>query len=179
MAKKSDVPPIPSPEGDEPKGVPPVEAAPAAAAPTTPTPPTPPTPPVNPYAPQPEAYSQPNPYAAAGGEQPNPYAAAGQPNPYGAGAQQPYAYGAYAPQPPKGLSITSMILGIAGIVFCGTFALVSIAAVITGHMAARSQPYAKGMWLTGLITGYVGIAFGLLVVLLWFGLFAATFSYGY
>ncbi len=134
-----------------PASVTPVEAAPAAPAPAAEQP--------NPYAAAPAA--QPNPYAPAPA-QPNPYAAApgAQPNPYA--APQPYAYGPYVPQPPKGLAIASMALGIGGLVFCGTLFLVSVAAVVTGHLAAKRQPYAKGFWLTGIITGYTGIAFGLL-----------------
>ena len=61
-----------------------------------------------------------------------------------------------------------MVLGIAGL-FLGL--IVSIAAVITGHMAQKSQPYAKPFWLTGIITGYVGIGLGLIVtiaIILWF-----------
>lgn len=83
------------------------------------------------------------------------------PDPYASVPPQPYA-----PQPAgpaQGLSITSMILGIAGLLL----ALVSfgflpaVAAVITGHLAQRRQPWAKPFWLTGLITGYVGVAIGL------------------
>jgi hypothetical protein len=55
-----------------------------------------------------------------------------------------------------------MVLGIAGL-FLGF--LVSIAAVITGHMAQKRQPYAKPFWLTGIITGYIGIALGLIVTI--------------
>jgi hypothetical protein len=57
-----------------------------------------------------------------------------------------------------------MILGILGILGAGPGILLSIAAVVTGHMGQRRQPYARGFWLTGLITGYVGILFGLLVI---------------
>ena len=56
-----------------------------------------------------------------------------------------YAYTPPPAGPPQGLSITSMILGIAGLFFGF---LVSIAAVITAHMAQKSQPYAKPFWLT-------------------------------
>ena len=74
-------------------------------------------------------------------------------------AQAPYGY---PPVGPKGVSITSMVLGIVGIVGFGFLALASIAAIITGHMAQRSQPHAKGFWITGLITGYIGLAIGLI-----------------
>jgi hypothetical protein len=130
-----------------PPAVPPVEAAPVApAASAAPAAPVAPEVPVNPYA----AASAP---------------AAAQPNPYA--APQPYASGPYVPQPPKGLAIASMILGIAGLVFCGTIWLVSVAAVVTGHLAQKRQPYARGMWLTGLITGYIGAVIGLFWGALW------------
>jgi hypothetical protein len=84
--------------------------------------------------------------------------------------------------PPQGLSITSMILGISGLVLLlfGIGLLPSIAAVITGHLAKRSQPHARGMWITGLITGYIGIGLAILgiVVLVAFFLFAGLLSVG-
>ncbi len=84
--------------------------------------------------------------------------------------QQPaYQQPGYAPVPPKGLSITSLVLGIAGLVLgwftFGIAGLASIGAVITGHLAVRREPQAKGFWLTGLITGYVGIASALIVII--------------
>lgn len=98
-------------------------------------------------------YQQPNPYQA-----PNPYLAT---NPYG----QPYPERASSP---NGLAIASMVCGIAGIFLSlALFGLFpAIAAVITGHMAQRRQPAAKPFWLTGLITGYVGIALAILTLLL-------------
>lgn len=157
------VPPVPPAPGAD--SVPPVEPTPAAAEPT----------------------------AAPGAEQPNPYA---QPapayDPYA--AQQPYqaapAYAApgygYAPQPPKGLSITSMILGIVGVLlaFCyGSGFLVGLGAVITGHMATKRQPHAKPFWLTGIITGYAAIGIGLIwaiiLVVAFLALGSATWMYSY
>jgi Domain of unknown function (DUF4190) len=73
---------------------------------------------------------------------------------------QPYAY-VPAQTRPQGLSIASMICGIAGIFFG---LLASIAAVILGHIASKRQPYARGLWLTGLITGYVGIGLWVLII---------------
>jgi hypothetical protein len=148
-----------------PPAVPPATVAPVEAAPETP----------------PAAEAQPNPYATPSA-QPNPYAAApAQPNPYATpgstpgappspyGAPQPYVNGPYVPQPPKGLSITSMVLGIASVLlsFCYGFGfLPAVAAVITGHMATKRQPYAKVYWLTGIITGYASIGIALLWVLI-------------
>jgi hypothetical protein len=61
-----------------------------------------------------------------------------------------------------------MILGIAGVVlgFFGFGFLPALAAVITGHMAQKRQPYARPFWLTGIITGYVGIGLGIIAGLI-------------
>jgi hypothetical protein len=73
-----------------------------------------------------------------------------------------------------------MILGIAGVVlsFMMLGFLPSLAAVITGHMAVKRQPHAKAMWLTGIITGYIGLAISvvafLFIVLV--GFFAASYG---
>ena len=163
--KTPDVPPIP---------VPPVESAPKVAkAPAK-------TPAKAPAAAQPipplvdlagtksaPAAAEPNPYAPAApaAAQPNPYA---QPAPIPT-QPQPYNYGPYVPQPPQALSIVSMVLGIVGLLlsFFGSGFLLNVAAVITGHMATKRQPYAKGFWLTGIITGYVGLGFDLLWGAFW------------
>jgi hypothetical protein len=81
------------------------------------------------------------------------------------GAYQP---GYYAPPPPRGLSIASLILGIAGAffsLFYGFGLFPSIAAIITGHLARKRQPYARGMSLAGLICGYVGLGISILWVI--------------
>jgi hypothetical protein len=73
-----------------------------------------------------------------------------------------------APQPPRGLSIASMVLGIAGVFFSfgyGFGLFPSIAAVITGHIARKRQPYASGMSLAGLICGYVGLGISVLWII--------------
>jgi hypothetical protein len=183
----STVPPVPPSEND-PDRVPPVPPADTPEQPSAPY-----TPPAEPYAAPPaepstggaipgtlpgstspaqptQPYGQPNqPYAP----QPNqPY---GQPNqPYGQpaynqpGYGQP-AYGAPAASRPQTLSIVSMVAGIAGIIFTWVPILgflASVAAVITGHMGQSREPQAKPFWLTGIITGYIGIAMGLLFTFL-------------
>ena len=134
--------------------VPPIEPTPVvAAAPVTPPPPMPPMPPAPPVV---DPYAQ-----AAPPPAPPTYAPAGYPPAYQAGY-----YG--APQPPKGLSIASMILGIVGAffsLFYGFGLFPAIAAVITGHIARRRQPHARGFWLAGLITGYVGLGISLLWII--------------
>lgn len=85
---------------------------------------------------------------------------------------QAYPMQTYAPaRPTSGLAVTSLITGIGGIVFSWTFValLASIAAVITGHMAlkqTRNNPAlaGRGMAIAGLITGYVGVAIIVLMV---------------
>ena len=49
---------------------------------------------------------------------------------------------------------------------------VGVAAVILGHLAQRKQPYARGYWITGLITGYITIALSLLTVVFFIVIFA-------
>ena len=101
----------------------------------------------------------------------DPYAVAAPPPPpgYGAPAYAPaYQAGYYsAPQPPKGLAIASMVTGIASIVFSfyGFGILPSIAAIITGNLARKSQPHARGFWLAGLICGYIGLGFAILWII--------------
>lgn len=86
------------------------------------------------------------------------------PQPY---APQPYAgqqYGApgYPPAyagPPKGLSITALVLGLSGFfVSWFTLGIPSILAVVFGHIALKKEPAGRGMALTGVITGYAAIA---------------------
>jgi len=166
MAENNDIPSIPLPPAAG--GVPPVEPTPATP-PAPPAPPAPPTPPSVPGAPEPlppVTAPRPDPYAAPGAA-PNPYA---QPQagyvapPAGYAPGQPYAYAPVAAGPVQGLSIASMILGIASLVLAlvGFGFLPGLAAVITGHISQRRQPYARPFWLAGLITGYIGLGISLL-----------------
>lgn len=174
MADNNDIPPIPLPPAAG--GVPPIEPAPATppAAPQPPAPPTPaPAPPAHPVAPEPlppvAAPPRPDPYAP-----PTAYAAPAPgyqqaPHP-GYGAQPGYAYQAAPAGPAQGLSLASLIIGIASVLlsFASLGLLPSIAAVILGHLGQRRQPYARPLWLTGLITGYIGL--GISLIWLLFGL---------
>ena len=141
--------------------VPPIPLPPESAAAPIPAPEPAPAPPASPYATTPQAPVPPAPY----GQQPyaqQPYGQPGyqqQPVAYG---QQPYgAYQAPAASAPQGISIAALICGIAGLV---GIPFVSLAAVILGHIGQKNQPYAKGLWLTGLITGYVGLVFYGLII---------------
>ena len=83
-----------------------------------------------------------------------------------------------------------MVCGIVGLVlsfFLFGF-LPALAAVILGHIGMKKEPTAKGFSLTGLITGYAGLALSLLVGLimlaaifipLWFVGTAASSGYLY
>lgn len=73
-----------------------------------------------------------------------------------------------APAKSPVLSIISLITGILGVVsgFFGWGLLFSIAAVVLGHLGKKKEPAARGFWLTGLITGYAGIAVNVVVLAL-------------
>jgi hypothetical protein len=92
-----------------------------------------------------------------------------QSNPYAAPAYGSSNGGAPAKSPV--LSIISLITGILGVVsgFFGWGLLFSIAAVVLGK---KKEPAARGFWLTGLITGYVGIAINAIVLII--GIIAAA-----
>lgn len=85
-------------------------------------------------------------------------------------AATPYTAPA-ATAPKQGLSLTSFILGLAGLVFSWVPVfgfLVALAAVILGFMAKGKEPAApKWMWLVGIITGFVALFIALLVVVFW------------
>lgn len=94
--------------------------------------------------------------------QPPAQQATGQ-NPY---LPQPYpSTVVFAPTPPRGLSITAMVLGIVGIVgFAAGGGILSVGAVIFGHIGLRKEPAGRGMAIAGIVTGYVGILCSVLVV---------------
>lgn len=97
-----------------------------------------------------------------------PYASAPQ-QAYQPGAYPPSAYGGYgyaAPQKSNVLSIISMISSIAGFIWILPF-LGSVAGVIMGHISLgqikRTGEKGRGMALAGIIVGYVGLAFLLVI----------------
>ena len=88
------------------------------------------------------------------------------------------AYGSAPAKPTPVLSLISLIAGIVGVV--GSLVVVWIpivggilqllipaAAVVLGFLGKKKEPSAKGMWLTGIILGFVGIAIGLISIVLW------------
>jgi hypothetical protein len=84
--------------------------------------------------------------------------------------------------PKQGLSLTSFILGIAGIVFSWVPILgflASLAAIILGFIGRKNEPAApKWMALVGIILGFVAIVIGLIVVILWIVAIVASASLG-
>ena len=111
--------------------------------------------------PQQPEQGQPVPPAGPAPEQPSPYQQAPYQQPqapvYAQGGQ-PYAYG--APMPKNSLGVWSLVLGILAVLGCGL--LTGIAAIITGHKSRTAQREGQadngGMGLAGIITGWVGIA---------------------
>jgi hypothetical protein len=71
--------------------------------------------------------------------------------------------------PKKALSLTSFIIGLAGVVLFLTswFAiLLGIAAVVLGFIGKAKEPGApKWMWLVGIIAGFVAIVLGVIVLI--------------
>jgi hypothetical protein len=101
-----------------------------------------------------------------------PNGSSAQPTPYGSPATNPYAAPAGSEKRPI-LSILSLasaflslIIGVTGfgIVF-------AIAAVVLGHLGRKREPHGRTFWITGLVLGYLGIAFNvaLIVVILVLG----------
>ena len=89
------------------------------------------------------------------------------------------------PRPKQTLAIVSLVTGIVGVVFsfvAGLGILPAIAGVVTGHMALKREPHARGFAIAGLITGYVGLALSIVfavvilapLILAW--LFIASFG---
>ena len=89
-----------------------------------------------------------------------------------------------APEPVRSpvLSILSLVFGILGIL--GSFFLFGvgivpgIAAIVLGVLGRRKEPAAKGLWLTGLITGIVAVVIGLIVLIGVIVLFSYAASQG-
>jgi hypothetical protein len=69
-----------------------------------------------------------------------------------------------------------MVAGIVGVISFGYFGLASIAALILGYMGKKREPAARGFWLTGIITGWVGIGLMIIVVGFWIVVTLAALS---
>lgn len=165
------VPPAPDvPASDVPAPDVPAPDVPASSG--APVPPAAPSgPPVPPPAP---AYGTPQqPPAPPAAPQ---YGAQQQGSPYG----QPYA--AAPAQKSPVLSIISLITGILGVlisIFGGWGFIFSVAAVVLGFLGRSKESAAKGMWLTGLILGFVGIALSIIWLIIFIMIFASAASLNY
>ena len=51
--------------------------------------------------------------------------------------------------------------------------IIPAAAVVLGFIGKKREPAAKGMWLTGIILGFVGIAIAVLSIVFWSIAFAS------
>ncbi|HEY1698753.1 MAG TPA: DUF1707 and DUF4190 domain-containing protein [Trebonia sp.] len=97
----------------------------------------------------------------------SPYSAAPySPGPHAPGLPAPYPPGGlYPPVPTSGMAIGSLACGVAELFTGG---LSAIPAIILGHMARgeiRRHGYrGDGMAMTGLVLGYLGIAFWVLII---------------
>ncbi|QIS39045.1 DUF4190 domain-containing protein [Clavibacter capsici] len=105
-------------------------------APAAPTPPAPAAPPV-----------QPHPSASAPGAAPYGLAAAPVPP---APAAVAWGQPVYAAAPPKGMSLTSMILGLVSVFFFWTF-LCPLIGLVFGIVGFRKEPAGRGFAITGLV----------------------------
>ncbi|WP_460512239.1 DUF4190 domain-containing protein [Frigoribacterium salinisoli] len=130
------------------------------------------------------------PAAAYGAEPPAP-SGVQPPAPYGTRPVAPYGvqppapaagaapggprppWGAPVASPPRTLSVLSLVAGAVGLsttlVTLGLTVVVAVAGIVLGHLASRREPASRGLWLAGLITGYVGV---LATICLWVGLLA-------
>lgn len=91
--------------------------------------------------------------------------------------QQP-GYPVQAQRPSGVLAIVSLVAGIVGLLSLGLLLVPEIVAIICGHMALRREPHMRGVAIGGLITGYLGLLFLLLVGgLVTVGLFASSAIY--
>jgi hypothetical protein len=84
----------------------------------------------------------------------------------------------YQQGPPKGLSVTSMILGLVSIVAGFTF-LVPLVGLILGIVGLRKEPAGRAMAITGLVlNGLFVIGWALFIVFVFvIGIGAATTTY--
>jgi hypothetical protein len=116
---------------------------------------------IDPAAPAPDdesAAPAPAPAPAAPPVQPHPSASAPSAAPYGlAPAPVPpspaaVAWGqpVYAAAPPKGMSLTSMILGLVSVFFFWTF-LCPLIGLVFGIVGFRKEPAGRGFAITGLV----------------------------
>jgi hypothetical protein len=96
---------------------------------------------------------------------------------------EPTPYSAPVAGPKQSLSLTSFILGLAGLLFSWipfvgiVGVLAGIGAVITGFIAKGKEPLApRWMWLVGIIAGFAAIAIGIIELIAFIALIAVGTS---
>ncbi|MCQ9162561.1 MULTISPECIES: DUF4190 domain-containing protein [unclassified Arthrobacter] len=123
-----------------------------------------------PYSGTPPAYGPPD-YVAQPGRQPYGQQGYGQ-NPYGAPAQVQFSQPQYGPPAhyqgapgyvdagsgPRGLSLSSMIIGLASLFIAGWLIIPQIVGIVLGHIAlSRESPQGRPFSITGLVTNYLAL----------------------
>ncbi|MFC5744976.1 DUF4190 domain-containing protein [Actinomadura rugatobispora] len=109
----------------------------------------------------------------------DPYGGYGHSDPYQQPAVQHHYYGGGPPMAPRnnGMAITSMVLGIIGVITCGGV-LFSVGAIIFGHVAQsqirRTGEQGSGMAVAGLVLGYIFALLGLIYWIVVVGIYGAA-----
>ena len=128
--------------------------------------------------PDPPGGSVPPPPPPAGPVAQHPPSAApmGQPSPRWMPAPPPSATGPYGPAVTNGMAEASLVLGIVGLTL---FPLVaSIVGLVLGYAAkgqidrSSGQQTGRGLAVAGIVLGWIGIAFAVVVMVLFFWLFS-------
>lgn len=80
----------------------------------------------------------------------------------------------YTPSPPRGLSISSMVIGLVSLFFGFTFVL-PVVGFILGIMGARKEPAGRAMAVTGIVLNGLFLLAWVALVLLWVFLIGGFF----
>lgn len=114
------------------------------------------------------------------GQQPQPYQ---QPPVYPQQFSPPqpgYVQNIYAPQPPRGLSVSSLVIGIVSF-FLGFTVLIPLVGLILGIAGLRKEPAGRGMAIAGIWINAIILVAGLVIAgliiaaILGFGAFTIPF----
>lgn len=85
-------------------------------------------------------------------------------------------YPAQVQRPAGALAIVSLVTGIIGVVSGGTLIIPQLVAIICGHLALRREPHMRGIAIAGLVTGYLGLLFIVLMLAFLLIAFAGVFA---
>lgn len=81
----------------------------------------------------------------------------------------------YVPAPPRGMSITGMILGIASVAF-GLVLIVPAVGIVLSVLGFRREPAGRGMAIAGIVLNSFFLAGWAMLALMGFGLFGLLFA---